>query len=130
VTEAEENAALLRAVLALLLQLHRKMDKIIMSQSQLDTDIAALQAAVERDTTVEQSAITLLNGIPGMISTAIQQALAAGATQQQLQAVEALASSLQSNADALAQAVAANTPASSGSTGTPSGAAPQSSRRP
>lgn len=78
--------------------------------SQLDTDLAALQLAVTNDTAVEQSAITLLNGIPALIKAAVATALAAGATSQQLTAITNLSAVLGANATALAAAVTANTP--------------------
>lgn len=78
--------------------------------AQLDIDITALQAEVVNDTTVMGSAETLINGIAGQISAAVQAALAQGATPQQLAAVEAVTATLTANDGALAAAVAANTP--------------------
>jgi hypothetical protein len=63
-------------------------------------DLTALQAAVQKDTDAENSAITLLNGL----SAALTAAKADPA------AVQAIADQLSSNADALAAAVVANTP--------------------
>jgi hypothetical protein len=82
----------------------------------LDTEIAALQSAVENETTVDQSAVTLINGIPGMIQTAVNAALAAGATSAELAALTALQTTIANNASSLAAAVSANTPAAPSST--------------
>lgn len=79
--------------------------------SQLDDDIAALQTEVANETTVAQSAVTLIQGIPGMIQTAVDAAIAAGATTTQLQSLVDLKNTLAANDTALSAAVAANTPA-------------------
>jgi hypothetical protein len=83
----------------------------------LSSDIASLQAAVANEVTVEQSAITLINGIPGMIASAVAAAQAAGATPDQLTALANLQSQISSSATALAAAVTANTPAAAPSSG-------------
>src|SRR5271157_1381278 len=92
-----------------------KLDKLTAQEktdmSALDDAIAVVQADVTQETTVDQSAMTLINGIPGLISTAVQQALAAGATPAQLAAVTAVGTAISANATALAAAVSANTPA-------------------
>jgi hypothetical protein len=79
--------------------------------SVLDEKIAALQAAVAQETTVEQSAATLIQGIPGMIADAAAKAQAAGATPAQLQALADLGVSIGASSGQLASAVQANTPA-------------------
>jgi hypothetical protein len=81
--------------------------------SALDDKIAALQTAVSAETTVEQSAITLLNGIPAMIDAAVANAQTQGATAQQLQAIQDVATAITDNAAKLGAAVTANTPAAS-----------------
>lgn len=65
------------------------------------TVLENLRAAVAAETTVNQSAVTLLNAIPGLI-------LAAGTDPAALQA---LADSITVNTTSLAAAVTANTPA-------------------
>jgi hypothetical protein len=77
----------------------------------LDQQITALQTAVQNETSVEQSAITLINGIPKLIADAVAKAQAAGATPAELSALTALQSQIASNGTALAAAVTANTPA-------------------
>lgn len=64
-----------------------------------------LQAAVAAETTVVNSAITLLNGIAQRIADAVAAARAGDD-----QALTALASEVASETQALAAAVAANTP--------------------
>ena len=76
---------------------------------QLDTDIAALQADVTNATTVTQSAVTLINGISAQIAAAVAAATAAGATPAQLDAIQAVQTSLEANTAALSAAVQANT---------------------
>lgn len=76
----------------------------------LDTAIQKLQADVTAEATVEQSAITLLNGIPKLISDAAAAALAQGATPAQLKALTDLSASIEANTTALGAAVTANTP--------------------
>ncbi len=80
--------------------------------AQLDDAISALQAEVTKNTTVEKSALALIQGIPALIDAAVTKALAAGATAAQLAAVTALSTSLKANDDELAAAVASNTPTS------------------
>lgn len=65
-----------------------------------------LTAAVARDTDVDASAITLLNGLKAQLDAAI----AAGDPA----ALQALSDQLGTNASALADAVSANTPAATG----------------
>jgi uncharacterized coiled-coil protein SlyX len=83
-------------------RLERKM-------AELDDKIAALTADVAALTTVVESADAALNGIGDMIATAVAQALAAGATPAQLQALTDLESTLTATTASLAAAVAANT---------------------
>jgi len=80
------------------------------TMSKLDDAIAQLQQQVEQETTVEQSAKTFIDGVPTLIQNAVQQALAAGATQQQLQALTDLGTKIQASSQTLAQSVTTNTP--------------------
>ncbi len=97
-----------------LLRRVRRIEEILshpgVTMSQLDDAITALTAQVAAQTTVDQSAVTLINGIPGMIATAVANATAAGATPAQLAAIAALGTSLAAAAAPLAAAVSANTP--------------------
>jgi len=103
-------ASLLRNFFAFLL-LKRK---VLTMSAELDAKISALQAAVSRDTVVEQSAITLLAGLKTQLDAAIAAAAAAGATPEELQALTDLSATLDSNATGLSEAGAANTPAAAG----------------
>lgn len=89
-------------------QLKRKVET---HMSALDDKIAALTTEVQNDTTVIGSAVALINGFAQRLQDAIAAALAAGATEAQLQAMTDLNTSLTQNDQALAAAVAANTPA-------------------
>jgi len=66
-------------------------------------DLTALTAEVERNTSVEKSALTLIQGFAAQLA-------AAGTDPVKLQALQ---DQLKSNDDELAAAVAANTPATS-----------------
>ena len=76
----------------------------------LDTQIATLQAEVTAETTVEASAVTLIQGIPALIAAAVVQAQAAGATPAELASLTALANQITANSAGLSAAVTANTP--------------------
>jgi hypothetical protein len=71
----------------------------------------ALAQQVKANTDAENAAVTVLNGIAGRIDTAVQAALANGATAAELQPVSDEVAALKSSADALSAAVVANTPA-------------------
>lgn len=86
-------------------------EQIMSGTSQLDAELATLRGQVEANTSATQSAVTLMNGIGQRIQDAVAAAMAAGATAEELQAVTDLGTAVQSNADALGAAVAANTPA-------------------
>lgn len=81
-------------VLAALAKLSQQMEKVM-------TDLTALTAEVARNTTVDQSAITLLQGLAAQIES----------LKTDPAALQSLADSLRGSSDALAAAVAANTPA-------------------
>ncbi len=77
---------------------------ITQQEINLATDLTQLTADVANDTTVDQSAVTLIQGLSGMLATAI----AALPDPTQLQSLQ---TQLETNAAALAAAVAAGTPA-------------------
>jgi anti-sigma factor ChrR (cupin superfamily) len=95
----------------LLGQILRTLKQEEVQMSLLDDKIAALTAEVANETTVEESAVALLNGIPKMIADAVAAAQAAGATPAQLQSLTDLQTTLAANDTSLAAAVTANTPA-------------------
>jgi uncharacterized coiled-coil protein SlyX len=99
-----------RAVRAMLSELNEKIERIKEHMSALDDKIAALTTEVANNTTVEKSALALINGFAAQLQTAVQAALAAGATDAQLKALTDLQSSLSANDTELSAAVAANTP--------------------
>jgi hypothetical protein len=70
-----------------------------------------LAAEVAATTEVEASAVTLINGIAGRVQAAVEAALANGATAEQLAPVTAEVAALNAQNQALAAAIAANTPA-------------------
>lgn len=78
-----------------------KLNTLISKTTIIMTDLSELEAAVAKDTAVDQSAITLLNGLKAALD-------AAGTDPVKL---KALSDQLGSNSDALAAAVVANTPA-------------------
>lgn len=78
-----------------------------MASPQILTD---LEAAVTRATTVEASAVTLINGFADRVQAAIDKALAGGATADQLAPVQAEVDALNASAAALSDAIVANTP--------------------
>lgn len=78
--------------------------------SSLDAAIAALQAQVAQNVTVEGSATTLVDAIPGLIAAAVAKAQAAGATPAELQSLTDLGTALSAAAAPLSAAITANTP--------------------
>jgi hypothetical protein len=96
--------SLLRLVKAWQPQLKHEGDLIM-------SDLSGLRAAVERATTVEQSAIALIKGFVAKLQEANGDQAA----------INELASQMNSEADALASAVTANTPAESSGTTTGGG---------
>jgi hypothetical protein len=72
----------------------------------------ALAAQVAANVSAEQSAVILINGIASRIQTAVTNAIAGGASADQLAPIQAEVTALQTSATALAAAVVANTPAS------------------
>jgi hypothetical protein len=72
--------------------------------------IDALTAQVTRAEGIEESAVTLINGIAQRIADAVAAALANGATAEQLQPVADLGTALDNESTVLSDAVAANQP--------------------
>lgn len=87
-----------------------KGQQIMSSQANtLTSELASLQNEVTNNTSVEDSALTLIQGIPTLIQNAVNAALANGATPDQLTQLQSLITTLQSNDGNLAAAVTANT---------------------
>ena len=91
--------------------IEQKVDKMSATTDTVAAELSALQAQVATDTTVEGSALTLIQGISAQIAAATAAAQAAGATPEQLAGFAAATAQLNANDTALASAVAANTPA-------------------
>lgn len=87
--------------------------------SALDQAIIALQAAQAAHAQASQSAQVLIASIPSLVQAAMREALASvdpAPTQQQLEALHAIAAAVEGQAQALAGAVQASSPAG-GATG-------------
>jgi hypothetical protein len=80
-----------------------------MIQTNLDAQIAAIALEVGNDTTVDGSALKLIQSIPGLIAAAVATALTKGATPAQLQSLSDLQDTLAKNDTVLAAAVSAGT---------------------
>jgi hypothetical protein len=89
----------------------QKKESSIMKEQTLDAQIAGLTAEVTNETSAEQAALKLIQGIPALIAAGIAKASAAGATDAQLQALSDLQDKLAANDSELSGAVVANTPA-------------------
>lgn len=104
---------ILRAILGQLTEINHKLhhlEKLEKKMSVLDDNIAELRTEVANNTTIAKSAVALLKGIPALIDAAVQKALAAGATEEELAALKDLSTSLKQNDTDLAAAIAENTP--------------------
>lgn len=71
--------------------------------------LADVTTKVTKATTVEASAEALINGFQGRLQAAVDAAIANGATAEELVPVSDLVNALDTESDALAAAVAANT---------------------
>jgi hypothetical protein len=113
--EGREELALLHTIDAkldsLILTVQKGFANMAAGQSALDSQIAQLTASVTAQSTVVGSVSTLLNSIPSLIATAVQTALAAGATPEELASLTALGTTIQQNTATLSQAVISGTPA-------------------
>lgn len=81
-----------------------KIDQLLKGESVMAVDLTALKNAVAAETSVNQSAITLLQGLSAQIAALSQQPTVNPAD------LQALADSINVNAKALSDAVTANTP--------------------
>jgi predicted YcjX-like family ATPase len=105
VSLSDDLTALLRQSVASILQEIRTMS------GSMDAAIATLTARVDAQTSVDTAALKLIQGIPAMLKTAFDAAVASGATQAQVQSVTDLGNRLQAASQPLADAVTANIPA-------------------
>lgn len=74
-------------------------------------ELDELRANVEKLTTVRAGVEALVSGIPAMIQAAVDDAVAKGATPEQLAAFDEMNATLQAQIDGVASAVTSNTPA-------------------
>lgn len=84
------------------------MDRLLTKLESIMTDLSKLQADVTAQTDTIQSAVTLLSGLSQQIAALKNAGTSDKATQD---AIDALASTVEQNSQALAAAVTANTPA-------------------
>lgn len=91
---------------------HYAVERLLAMTDTLASDIASLQTSVENLTTVDGSAITLIQGFSAQLAAALAAASANGATEAQLADLTALRVTIDSQTTALANAVASNTVAS------------------
>ena len=91
----------LDSILILFTRIESSLAVLTMKQEQVMADLTALTAEVERNTSVDQSAIALLTGLAAQIE----------ALKTDPVALQALADTMRGSSDELAAAVAANTPA-------------------
>lgn len=75
----------------------------------LQEQIDALKAQVAETLTVEQSALSLIQGFKAILAAAIADALAKGASAEQLQSIQDAHDALHNSEVALSASVAANT---------------------
>lgn len=94
-------------------RIEAKLDQLLGQEkthmAKLDDEITALTSEVTNNTSVENSAIKVIQGISAQIAAAVAAATAAGATTAQLASLTSLQTTLAANDTALAAAVAANT---------------------
>ena len=77
----------------------------------MNAEIERLKSEVARSTTVSSSAVLLINGISARIKKAVDEAIANGATAEELVPLTDLNVALSTSSNELGAAVIANTPA-------------------
>lgn len=98
-------------------RLIRQEERFNQKMAALDDALLTLTTAVQADTDAENAALTFIAGIPDLIKAAVTEALAAGATPEQLKAVTDAATTVSTNAAAIKAAILANTPSGPPATG-------------
>lgn len=88
-------------------RIERKLDLLIKKENQMNETTTEILAAVEQETTLEQSAITLLNSLQTQLQAALANTTIDPADQANLNTIFA---DLSANATALSAAITANTP--------------------
>ena len=97
--------ATLKAMHSQLMNIGRLLNTIHQEQLKMAVDLSALQAQVQQNTTVEQSAVTLIQGLAQQLQAA----------QNDPAAIQSIINSLNSSANSLADAITANTPSQASS---------------
>jgi hypothetical protein len=100
----------MRSIISLLTQILQGELKMASNLDPIAQEITQLTAAVTAETTVNQSAITLLGGLSQQLAAAIAAAQAVNPAAD-LSALQALQTTIDSNTSALSSAITANTPA-------------------
>lgn len=90
---------------------HAIKEEIATMSNTVQEALDALTEEVAQEESVNQSAITLIQGFAAQLAAAVSAAQAAGATAAQLAAFDVLGKTLTDGQQALAAAVTANTPA-------------------
>ncbi len=86
-------------------------EQLMATQADLQAALDKVTADVTAETTVNQSAITLLGGIKTQLDTVTAELAAAGVPQSAVDSLTALSTSIESNTASLSAAITANTPA-------------------
>jgi hypothetical protein len=84
-------------------RIEAKLDAILAQEKQYTMTLAQLKAQVDKNSSVEESAVTLIKGIAAQLAAAL-------ANQDDPNAIQALSDELTASANDLAAAVTANTP--------------------
>src|ERR1017187_4368933 len=95
--QLEEIQSMFRCIMEQLEKQQKQLDRIIMLETTLNAQIADLTNEVTNQTTVNQSALTLIQGFAAQLASAIASAGSAGATTAQLQALSDLQTKIASN---------------------------------
>jgi hypothetical protein len=106
VIKNENDKVNLKRIEDLLLTLIQKVEKM---NADLEAKIAELSTEVSESSAVVDSAVTLLSGLNQMLVDAIAALEASGVSPEQLTALDGLKGALDTKANELAAAVAANT---------------------
>jgi chaperonin cofactor prefoldin len=113
--QCEDNRAAIRAIHDTLESVCKRIDTMSETTSTIDQAVAALQAQVTQQTTVEASAVTLLQGLSQQLTAALA---ADNINPQDAPNIQAAIAQLQTSASSLSAAITANTPAAPSTTGT------------
>lgn len=120
-TFTAQDRALLHTIARQQAHILKRLHTIMDNTAQTNAEIADLRDDVSQESTVIASAVTLMSGLSQQLADALSAAQSAGATPEQLQAINEVHQALVANRTQLAQAVAANTPAQDSGSTPPSG---------